>query len=149
MGSDIMSLPVQHGLCDCCEEPGTAIKAYCCPCLVAGDTSDRLGDSYMLGCCMIFCFGNLGAGVLRHSHLTKMNKSEGFAMDCCIGCCLPCCSLVQCRREAEHYNTGTNVVLIAPTQTIIHTQQPIIHTTTTPAYAVQKAYPPQNVYPQH
>ncbi|EKM76902.1 hypothetical protein AGABI1DRAFT_44341 [Agaricus bisporus var. burnettii JB137-S8] len=110
-----------NGICDCCNEPGTCIKAWCCPCIVYASNKQRLehlerngapDPEHGGGCCsgpcclhasILLCFG---AGfVLQFLHRgdtrKRYNIKGGMCGDCCTSFWCSPCDLTQEHQEIE------------------------------------------------
>jgi hypothetical protein len=92
--------------------PGAGYKAWCCPCLVAGDVADFAGNSWWMAClcqCACPCMHPLVTGPNRSQLklVLGIEDNEGRPYqnpnriwDQCLHLLLPCCSLVQARVHA-------------------------------------------------
>ncbi|KAI1386779.1 PLAC8-domain-containing protein [Hypoxylon trugodes] len=103
----------QASLCDC--SPCTScLLAWCLPCLLLGQTSERIRDPSMQTAdmmnsdCMIHglinCFTGCGwiYGMMKRSEIRERYKIEGSGCnDCCVSFWCSCCALIQQDNEVK------------------------------------------------
>ncbi|KAI0841168.1 PLAC8-domain-containing protein [Hypoxylon sp. FL0890] len=97
----------QASLCDC--SPCTScLLGFCLPCLLIGQTSERIRDPSMQSAdmmnsdCMIYtlisCFTGCGwiYAMMKRDEIRKRYNIEGSGTsDCCVSYWCPCCALIQ------------------------------------------------------
>ncbi|KAI1137815.1 PLAC8-domain-containing protein [Hypoxylon sp. FL0543] len=97
----------QASLCDC--SPCTScLLGFCLPCLLIGQTSERIRDPSMQTAdmmnsdCMIYtlisCFTGCGwiYALMKRDEIRKRYNIEGSGTsDCCVSYWCPCCALIQ------------------------------------------------------
>jgi len=108
-----------HSFCGCCDEPGTCIKAWCCPCIVYGQNKRRYnhltnqgvpdpehGGGCCSGPCWLHCcitsFFGLGCLLqmgLRGDIRGRYHIKGGGCGDCLAAWCCHACELTQGERE--------------------------------------------------
>ncbi|KAL7627918.1 hypothetical protein AAE478_002113 [Parahypoxylon ruwenzoriense] len=103
----------QASLCDC--SPCTScLLAWCLPCILLGQTSERIRDPSMQTAdmmnsdCMIHaaitCFTGCGwiYSMLKRSEIRERYNIEGSGFnDCCVSYWCPCCALIQQDNEVK------------------------------------------------
>ncbi|TFK71584.1 PLAC8-domain-containing protein [Pluteus cervinus] len=115
-----------HGLCGCCDQPGTCFKAWCCPCVTFAQNKRRLeyldrqgipdpehGGEFVSGDCWLHTFLTccFNAGWVlqigtRNSIRSRYSiRGDPFADCCTVFWCNPC-SLTQESRELELEETS-------------------------------------------
>jgi Cys-rich protein (TIGR01571 family) len=125
---NVKNLPVQsdgrewsNGLCDCCDEPGTCLMAWCCSCVMYSQVKKRaeylnhhgrpdpeVGGSFCTGSCwghfaLTACCGlgwvlQIGS---RSTIRSRYNLRGGGCGDCMTAFCCTACELTQESREIE------------------------------------------------
>ncbi|KAF6758295.1 PLAC8-domain-containing protein [Ephemerocybe angulata] len=123
---NFMELPVSeegtrewsHGLCSCCDVPGTCLAALCCPCIVYGKVKARHNHLETQGevlaepgccsgdCCLHAVLAPCGLGFIfqminRGSVRRRYNIKGGGCGDCCTALWCAPCELTQESREIE------------------------------------------------
>lgn len=89
------------GLCGCFENVGICIKAYFCPCIVAGQLGEALGEGcFYHGFCSLMGPIGIYCGAQNRGKLRAMYQIPGtFVNDCLVHWCCPVCSYAQEARE--------------------------------------------------
>ncbi|EAU82184.2 hypothetical protein CC1G_11374 [Coprinopsis cinerea okayama7 len=110
-----------NGLCSCCDEPGTCLLAWCCPCIVYSRVKHRYehlatkgvpdpehGGDVCTSDCLIHAAVTscVGLGWLfqmmnREKIRSRYSIRGGGCGDCLTACCCTPCELVQESRELE------------------------------------------------
>lgn len=91
--------------CGCCDDIGSCMMSWCCPCIQYGlNHDDLLKDGCCSNCCIFafcmpcgisFCILSSFRGAMRN----KFNIPGTSFGDCCASCCCPCCTIAQGSRE--------------------------------------------------
>ncbi|KAI1470926.1 PLAC8-domain-containing protein [Daldinia caldariorum] len=103
----------QASLCDC-SPCSSCLLAWCLPCLLLGQTSERIRDPSMQTAdmmnsdCMIHgaisCFTGCGwiYAMLKRTEIRERYNIEGSGCgDCCVSFWCPCCALIQQDNEVK------------------------------------------------
>ncbi|KAI5868193.1 PLAC8-domain-containing protein [Durotheca rogersii] len=129
--------PWQAGLCEC--TPFTScLLAWCLPCILLGQTSERIRDPSMQTAdlmnsdCMlhggITCLTGCGwiYAMLKRSEIRERYHIEGGGMgDCCTSYWCPCCALIQQDNEVKlRQRAATAALGQQPYQSQPHMQMP-------------------------
>jgi len=99
-----MSKQWTYGLCSCCEDPAACLCSWCIPCYVAGETTNKIGNGFPIGC-LVMCFVPFlypccVTGPVR----TKKNIEGNCCNDCIRCCCCGVCEVTRVYREVKNDN---------------------------------------------
>lgn len=83
-------------LCSCCDDMGSCLLGWFCPCVLAGKIASGLEESCCVPCCVP------GWLIVLRTKLRAENNIQGSVMDdCCTVCCCGVCVMCQMARELK------------------------------------------------
>ncbi|KAJ3036494.1 hypothetical protein HDU99_010491 [Rhizoclosmatium hyalinum] len=94
-----------NGLFNIFVDLNTCMLAWCCPCVLYGQTVQNLDPDYgciKAGCHYACCCPCIVIGNRRHIRTRYHIKGNGFE-DCFAHCCCHCCALIQEGNEVQKY----------------------------------------------
>lgn len=84
-------------ICDCCNDMGSCLLGWFCPCVLASNVAQDMGESCCVPCCVP------GWLIVLRAKLRAENNIQGSVMDdCCVVCCCGHCVLCQMAREVKY-----------------------------------------------
>ena len=125
------------GLCDCGNDPSSACKTWCCPCLSVShitNVAPELGtfNDWLMWCCLCTFIGSgrIGCCIAELAYRQRARQlygiPEGECPDICAVCCCQCCALSQLHRHVDRYPPRNlqKVVVASPSRTAAYAETP-------------------------